>query len=62
MKIILFPVYFLIMIPIELDLWLEYRKTHRVHNYFKFVFYRAVGKNYLLKPTLTDEPSHEEQN
>lgn len=42
--IILYPFYLLIVTPIELDLWIEYKKTRTVDNYFLFVFNRAVGK------------------
>lgn len=43
MAIISFPIYFILMLPIEYPLWREYKKQkYNVPNYFKFFWYRCV--------------------
>jgi len=46
-KIMFYPFYFLILIPIELPLWKEMkRQNYNVPNYFKFV-YERIGPDFI---------------
>lgn len=43
LKLIIYPIVFLIVFPIEYSCWKAYRKRQRVPNYFKWVWIRTFG-------------------